>query len=42
MFMNKLPRRMWVLCVVLALLAGSAFAQDTWTGVERIVAVEAQ
>ncbi len=42
MFMKRLPRRLWALCVVVVLLAGcSAVAgqQDTWTGVERIVAV---
>lgn len=44
MFMNKLPRRLWALlslCVVVALLTGSVVAgqQDTWVGVERIVAV---
>ena len=40
--MWKVPRRRWVLCAVVAvvLLSGRAFAgQDTWTGVDRIVAV---
>lgn len=38
--MWKPPARVWVLCAAAVLLAASAFAgQDTWTGVDRIVAV---
>ena len=40
--MWKMARRRWVVCAAVAvvLLAGRAFAgQDTWTGVDRIVAV---